>query len=106
MEATERITRHAEVSEKAIEKYLTEKVKGIGGICLKYSNPNMTGFPDRLVCLKGGRTAWVELKSKGKKPAKIQTVRMDELSRLGFDVYTVDSKAAVDVLVNLWGIGS
>ena len=37
MKKLEAITRHAEVSEKAIEKYLVQEVKAIGGICLKYS---------------------------------------------------------------------
>lgn len=36
MKKLEAITRHAEVSEKAIEKYLVQEVKAIGGICLKY----------------------------------------------------------------------
>ena len=32
------IVRHAEVSEKAIERYLAACVKELGGICLKYAN--------------------------------------------------------------------
>lgn len=98
----ENITRHSEVSEKAIEKYLTEQVRTIGGICLKYANANMVGYPDRLVCLPGGKTAWVELKSKGKKPTRMQAIRHAELASLGFNVYTIDNKAAIDKLINDW----
>lgn len=102
MRNIDNITSHSEVSEKAIEKYLTESVKTLGGICLKYSNANMVGYPDRLVCLPEGRTAWVELKSKGKKPTKIQLLRHEELARLGHEVHVVDNKAAVDELINKW----
>ena len=35
------IVRHAEVSEKAIERYLAACVKELGGICLKYANAGM-----------------------------------------------------------------
>ena len=37
------IVRHAEVSEKAIERYLAACVKELGGICLKYANAGMVG---------------------------------------------------------------
>lgn len=102
MKKLENITRHAEVSEKAIEKYLVEQVKAIGGICLKYSNANMVGYPDRLVCLHGGKVVWVELKSRGKKPTKIQTIRQSELASMGHEVYTIDNKKAIDELIKNW----
>lgn len=102
MKNIDNITRHSEVSEKAIEKYLAERVKAIGGICLKYANANMVGYPDRLVCLPGGRVAWVELKSRGRKPTKMQTVRQRELADMGHEVHTVDNRTAVDGLIDQW----
>ena len=102
MKKLEHITNHSEVSEKAIEKYLVEAVKAIGGICLKYSNANMVGYPDRVICLHGGKTVWVELKSRGKKPTKIQTIRQSELVSLGHEVHVIDSKPKVDELINIW----
>lgn len=102
MAKLEHITRHADVSEKAIEKYLVEQVKAIGGLCLKYSNAYMVGYPDRLVCLPGGYTAWVELKSKGKKPSTIQRLRMQELAAMGYEVHTADSKTKIDELITKW----
>ncbi len=102
MKKLENITRHSEVSEKAIEKYLVEQVKAIGGICLKYSNANMVGYPDRVVCLHGGRTVWVELKSKGKRPTKVQVIRQGELVSLGHEVHTIDNKRSIDELISIW----
>ena len=104
MKKIDHIIRYAETSEKAIEKYLSERVKEIGGLSLKFTNQNMVGFPDRLICLPGGKTVWVELKSKGKKPTKIQILRQEELAGLGFDVYIIDNKPAIDELINHWRI--
>lgn len=96
--AIEYIERHAEESEKAIEKYLTEQVKVRGGICLKFASATETGYPDRLICIPGGRVAWVEVKSKGKKPTKLQQMRHALLRKLGYRVYVIDSKTDV------WGL--
>jgi len=94
--------RYAEYSEKAVERHLADAVKGLGGVCLKYANANMVGYPDRLVCLPGGRIVWVELKSRGEKPRLLQLMRHIELRRLGFDVRVLDSRAAVDACVAEW----
>lgn len=98
----ENIVRHSEVSEKAIEAYLNKRAKENGLLCLKYANANVTGYPDRLVCIPGGFVVWVELKSKGKKPTKLQQIRHSELVSLGHEVHTIDSKSKVDELINIW----
>lgn len=95
----ENIVRHSEVSEKAIEAYLNKRCKENGLLCLKYSNANVTGYPDRLVCCINGKVIWVELKSKGKKPTKLQEIRHQELRDLGHEVWVVSSKPEVDELI-------
>lgn len=95
----ENIVRHSEVSEKAIEAYLNKRAKESGLLCLKYSNSNVTGYPDRLVCIPGGVVIWVELKSKGKKPTKLQQIRHDELRGIGHLVKVIDNKADIDELI-------
>lgn len=97
-----KIIQHSEVSEKVIEKYLMMKVREIGGVCLKYSNSNMTGYPDRLVCFPDGKTAWVEIKSKGKKPTRLQELRHEELRAVGQNVFVVDSRVLVDCVIKSW----
>lgn len=97
-----KIVKHAEVSEKMIEQYLTGRIKQLGGICLKYSNPGMVGFPDRIVMLPGGWTAWVELKSKGKKLTYLQSLRYGVLKGIGQRVYVADSRDKVDEIINDW----
>lgn len=95
----ENITNHADVSEKAIERYLVDQAKQNGLPCLKYSNPNMVGYPDRLLVLSGGGVIWVELKSKGRKPTKIQQMRIMELTGMGHLVKVIDNKADIDELI-------
>lgn len=90
---------HAEVSEKSIERYLVEQAKQNGWLCLKYSNPNMVGYPDRLLVLPDGGVVWVELKSRGRKPTRMQQIRMTELAGMGHRVYVIDNKTTVDELI-------
>lgn len=95
----ENIVKHADVSEKATEAYLVRRVKDLGGVCLKYSNPGVVGYPDRVAVLPGGVTVWVEVKSKGKRPNKVQQLRIAQLRQMGHNVAVVDSKDQVDTLL-------
>lgn len=98
----ENLTRRADFSEKAIERYLVDMAKQNGLLCLKYSNANMVGYPDRLLVLPGGGVVWVELKSKGRKPTRIQQLRMAELSAMGHEVKVIDNKADIDELIEFF----
>ncbi len=98
--AVDNVVRHAEVSEKVIERYLVERAKHLGLPCLKYANANMTGYPDRLIVLPDGKVVWVELKSRGRKPSKIQQLRHAELEAIGHTVLVIDSKGGVDDFIN------
>lgn len=100
MERIDDIANHSLVSEKAIERYLVDEVEKRGGLCLKYDNPYMVGFPDRLVILPGYPLVWVEVKSKGKKPRPIQEKRHAALRNLGQRVYVVDSREGVTAIIN------
>nr|DAL21135.1 MAG TPA_asm: Nuclease [Caudoviricetes sp.] len=90
------IVEHAEVSEKSIERYLCDAVKKLGGVCLKYSNANMVGYPDRVALMPGGHCIWFELKSKGRKTSKVQDIRIAQLESIGHTVYVCDSKQSIN----------
>ena len=96
------IVNHAEVSEKAIERYLVDEIHKLGGVCLKYSNQNMVGFPDRLILLPGARTIWVELKSRGKHTTALQDIRLRTLNKLGYDTYICDNKEEIDKIIKTY----
>lgn len=97
--AAANVAGHAEMSEKSIEKYLVDQAEANGLLCLKYSNPNMIGYPDRLLVLPGGSVVWVELKSKGRKPSKIQQMRIAKLAAMGHPVMVIDNRAGIDELI-------
>lgn len=78
-------------SEKLLEKTLREKVKDLGGLALKFHCLSFTGFPDRIILMPFGKIYFVELKSEGKKPTKIQLAVHKILEDLGFQVLVIDS---------------
>lgn len=88
-------------SEKYLEGLLTKRTKYLGCICLKYSNGNETGYPDRMVLLPNGGIIWVEIKSAGKKLRPIQEARKKQLETIGHEVYVVDSVASVDAVIDI-----
>lgn len=86
----------AKESEKVIEKHLVKAVRGMGGLAIKGNTINTKGFPDRAIHLPGAKIAYLELKSEGKKPTKLQNHWLKLLSDLGFKTGYADTKAKVD----------
>lgn len=86
--------------EKEIEKSLVKRVKGLGGVCLKLTSPSMDGLPDRMVFLPGGNFAFVELKSKGKKPRPLQIKRMADFRKLGFRSFVIDDRKQIGGVID------
>ena len=85
-------------SEKKTESYLVEQVNKRGGMCIKLLPFLLAGLPDRLVLLKKFM-CFVETKSEGQKPRKIQLCMHNKIRALGFDVYVIDKKEQVDNLM-------
>lgn len=90
--------------EKDIEAHLRDRAKAMGGKAYKFISPGNDGMPDRLVCLPGGRIAFVETKAPGKKSTPLQLKKQAELRAMGFLVFEdIDSKAAVDSVLAIIG---
>jgi hypothetical protein len=77
--------------EKAVEQKLVQAVKNMGGLALKFVSPGYDGVPDRLVLLPPGKMAFIEVKAPGKQLRPLQVRRKQQLERLGFKVYCLDS---------------
>lgn len=86
--------------EKTIEKKLTQEIKKINGLCLKFISPGFNGVPDRLILLSGGVCFFVETKAPGKKPRPIQVKRKRQLEKLGFKVYIIDSVEQIGGIID------
>ena len=94
------LTKRGKMKEKGIELYLVKQVKALGGQAFKLVLFSGAGFPDRTVLLPKGRIAFVELKSPGQKPRKIQWFWIKKLRALGFHVFVCDTYEKVDTM--LW----
>ena len=86
--------------ESLIEQHLVREVNRRDGLCLKFNSQSMTGIPDRIILMKNGTVAFVEVKQKGKKPRPLQELRMKQLRRLGFKVYTLDEKEKIGEILD------
>lgn len=83
-------------SEKVLEPKLVKAVKKAGGWALKFPATFVAGIPDRIVLMPGGKVYFVEMKSGGEKPRKIQLVIHERLRRLGFEVFVIDSTKGIN----------
>lgn len=78
-------------SEKLVERKLVELVKINNGMCIKLLCDQLIGLPDRLCLLPGHKIAFVELKTTGRKPRRIQAYMHKKLRALGFRVEVIDT---------------
>lgn len=86
--------------ESAIEGYLRDRVKALGGKAYKFVSPGNAGVPDRLVILPSGIVKFVELKAPGKKPTPLQEAQHRKIRKLGFEVFVIDNKGEVDKFID------
>lgn len=82
--------------ESKIEAHLVKSATERGGMAIKLLSQFHRGLPDRLVLLPGGRMAFVELKTTGRRPTLLQARTHGKLRDLGFAVYVADSTEQVD----------
>ena len=90
-------TLHA--SEKQIERKLVTAVRRAGGFAPKFVSPGWDGVPDRILLFPGACIGFVELKAPGKVMRPLQKRRKEQLERLGFPVYCIDSIEQVEVVI-------
>jgi hypothetical protein len=87
-------------SEKDIERRLVELVKINNGMCIKLLCDQLTGLPDRMCLFPGHRIVFVELKTTGRKPKRIQVYIHNKLKALGFRVEVIDTIKGVEDFIN------
>lgn len=82
-------------SEKLVERKLVELVKINNGMCIKLLCDQLIGLPDRLCLFPNHKMAFVETKTTGQKPRRIQAYMHKKLRALGFRVEVIDSVEGV-----------
>lgn len=88
------------MNEKLLERKLREAVKRAGGLALKWVSPGVTGVPDRIIILPGGKVKLVEVKSTGKKQSDRQVIMAGMLDKLGLPVAVIDSQETLTEFLN------
>jgi hypothetical protein len=86
-------------SEKKIERLLFDETKRIGGLSLKLLPDFFNGIPDRLCLFPEGRLFFIETKSTGDKPRKLQLVVHRKLRKLGFKVRVIETVEQVKTFI-------
>lgn len=87
-------------SEKIVEPFIESEVKKLGGLCIKLVTLHFAGLPDRLVLLPNAIIFFVETKSEGINPSKIQKYVHKKLIALGFKVYITDTIDKAKILLS------
>ena len=70
------------MKESEIEKYFIWAVQRLGGITYKFRSPTQRGVTDRIACLPGGVTWFVELKAPKGKLSALQQIHAHNLESL------------------------
>ncbi len=87
-------------NEKAVEKKLSAEVKKVGGWSIKLIPDLVAGLPDRLCLFPGGRVVFVEVKSTGRKPSRIQKFIHAKLRGMGFRVEVIDRNEQINNILD------
>lgn len=86
--------------ETVIESRLRKAVEAAGGWCVKWVAPGITGVPDRIIIMPGGRVYFAETKAPGKTERHRQRYVQQRLRKLGFRVFSsVDSFEKIDQIM-------
>jgi Holliday junction resolvase len=80
--------------ESKIQAKIKARFENAGWIVVKLIQTNCNGIPD-LMCLKDGKTVFVEVKQPGKKPTELQQFRHDQLTQNGFQVFILSSEKEI-----------
>ena len=86
-------------SEKLLERKLNHLVQQRGGWSIKLLSLHITGLPDRVCLLPGGRIFFAEIKTTNKNPTKIQLLVHRKIEALGFRVLIIKRSEDIKSIV-------
>ena len=77
--------------ESKIQSNIKARFERAGWMVVKLIQTNCNGIPD-LMCLKNGKTIFIEVKQPGREPTELQKYRHYELIKQGFTVHVMTSE--------------
>ena len=77
--------------ESKIQSNIKARFERAGWMVVKLIQTNCNGIPD-LMCLKNGKTVFIEVKQPGREPTELQKYRHAELIKQGFTVHVLTSE--------------
>lgn len=90
--------------EKDVERILVKAIKDAGGIAYKFTSPGNDGVPDRVVCLPGGYTVFVEVKTDKGKLSRLQERQIARLRSVGQTVDVVYGVSGIVRFLTAYGM--
>lgn len=93
-------------SEKTLERLLKSMVASeLKGECLKMLSTHVTGLPDRICLIPGGKVFFAEIKTTDKKPKKIQLWMHRKIRDLGFRVEVIETSEQIRNIIKEYSDG-
>lgn len=93
----------ANLLEKQIERSVCEYAKSIGVLVYKFTSPERSAVPDRLMIAPRGKVFFIEFKREGAKVTPAQDREHERLRAHCVPVFVVDTvekgRAAVDLMM-------
>lgn len=77
------------MQEKDIEKWMTEQVRRLGGMSLKFVSPGNPGVPDRIYIFPGGKIYFVELKKELGRLSGVQKWQRERFQKMGCPFHVI-----------------
>ena len=84
------------MTEKEIERYFCKRVRAVGGAAYKFRSVAQAGVADRIACMPGGETWFVELKSPTGRRTPLQAIFEEEMAATGQNYACLRSMEDVD----------
>lgn len=79
------------MTEQQIQKKIIDYLEKLGCICIKIITANKAGFSDIIACSPSGRFISIEVKSKGKKPTRLQAYKLAQFAEKNAIAFYADS---------------
>jgi Holliday junction resolvase len=77
--------------ESKIQTNIKHRFEKAGWLVVKLIQTNCNGIPD-LMCLKNGKTIFIEVKQPGREQTELQKFRHTQLIQAGFQVFVLTSE--------------